>query len=58
MFYPVKEGRYSQTRAEYSAKATERAQKAQELRESGSSYRAIATELGITKARVIQLLRG
>ena len=54
----VQEGRYSQTRAEYSAKATERAQKAQELRESGSSYRSIAAELGITKARAIQLLKG
>ena len=52
----VKEGRYSQTRAEYSAKTAERAQKAQELRKTGLTMQAIADELGVTKGRVSQLL--
>ena len=52
----VKEGRYSQARTEYSAKATERAQKAQELRKTGLTMQAIADELGVTKGRVSQLL--
>ena len=53
----VKEGRYSQTRTEYSAKAAERAQQAQELRESGLSQKAIAEQLGTTQGRVSQLLK-
>ena len=53
----VKEGRYRHARTEYSAKATERAQQAQELRESGLSQKAIAEQLGTTQARVSQLLK-
>jgi len=53
----VQEGRYSQSRAEYSAKAAERAQQAQELRESGLSQKAIAEQLGTTQGRVSQLLK-
>ena len=53
----TKEGRYSQTRTEYSAKAAERAQQAQELRESGLSQKAIAEQLGTTQGRVSQLLK-
>jgi len=43
----AQEGRYAQTRDEYSAQAAERAQKAQELREAGLTQAAIGTELEI-----------
>ena len=54
----AQEGRYSQTRTEYSAKAAERAQKAQELRQSGLSFSAIATQLETSKGRVREWLKG
>ena len=53
----AQEGRYAQTRDKYSAKAAERAQKAQELREAGLTQVAIGNALGITQARVAQLLK-
>ena len=54
----TQEGRYSQTRAEYKAKADVRAQQAQELRESGLSVRAIASELKVSKSQIERYLRG
>jgi hypothetical protein len=44
----AQEGRYAQTRDKYSAQAAERAQKAQELRETGNSWSEVASYLGIT----------
>ena len=54
----VKEGRYSQSRTECNAKAAERAQKAQELRESGLSVRVIASELHVSERHIKRYLRG
>ena len=53
----VQEGRYEQTRDKYIAQAAERAQKAQELRESGLSLRSIAQELGTSAGRVHEWLQ-
>lgn len=52
----AQEGRYSQTRTEYSTKAAERAQKAQELREQGVSVTEIATELDMSVRSVYNAL--
>jgi len=41
----AQEGRYTQTRDKYNAQAAERAQKAQELRETGLSIREIAAAM-------------
>ena len=54
----AQEGRYAQTRDKYSTQAAERAQKAQELRETGLSLRAIAFEMSISKSRAEQYLKG
>ena len=54
----AQEGRYKQTRTEYSAKTTEHAHKAQELRESGLSLRAISTEMGVSKSQAERYLKG
>ena len=53
----VNEGRYSQDRTAYSAKATERALKAQELWESGLSQKAIASELQVSERQIKRYLR-
>ena len=53
----AQEGRYAQTRDKYTAQAAERAQKAHELREAGLTQAAIGARLGITQARVAQLLK-
>lgn len=53
----VQEGRYSQTRTEYMAKAEARAKEANQLREGGLSLRAIAAEMSISKSRAEQYLK-
>ena len=52
------EGRYQQTRAEYTGKATERGQRARALRDQGLTHEAIAVEIGISRRRVGQILGG
>jgi len=54
----AQEGRYAQTRDEYSAQAAERAQKAQELRQAGLSMREIAVQLNTSSGRVHEWLAG
>ena len=53
----AQEGRYEQTRDKYDAQVAERAQKAQELRETGLSLRQIAAQLNTSAGRVHALLK-
>ena len=53
----AQEGRYSQARHEYKAKAAGRAQQAQELRENGLLLQAIATELQVSERQIKRYLK-